>query len=63
MDDLLIAIFLFSSGVAAIFIMGKHPKDRSTKVLFKIRMYALGAFFICGSIFVFVRFLYNYFHL
>jgi hypothetical protein len=61
MDDLLIALFLFSAGMFLVMILGKRSAEHALSFLETIRLYAVGILFILGSVFVLMRFLYGLF--
>ena len=59
MDDLLISLFLFCIGVFMIMVLGKRSGKNTLGTIEAIRIYAVGAFFLCGSVFVLGRCLYH----
>jgi hypothetical protein len=59
MDDLLISLFLFSTGVFLVMIFAKRQAEHPFGLLDTIQSYGIGAFFILGGAFVLIRFLYH----
>ncbi len=61
MDEILISLFLFSAGVFVVMIFAKRSSKDAFSIVHTIQLYAIGFFFLLGSVLVLFRFLYHRF--
>lgn len=59
MEELWIALFLFSIGAFIIMVMAKRSKVSAFSIGHIIEQYAWGIFLILGGLFVLARYVYN----